>query len=332
MDRINATKQTARAIPFGKGIRKSGRKSPIGQFLNSHARRLTVEMLHLLFNSDWIYWLIGLANERFGLIESVFLVYPANEEYMSAYAYRYRAKRHEWKPGPIGFFWQNGKIGVKFAISAHNGQFRDPSNKENLRRVVDRMEKLRTLFHAKRKTFAGILPGILLAMRIIRETHEVEVTVKVVVKATEQVKSLEDMATDAPIIVLGGRGFIGRRVVAALPKSNGYCVDVASGKPKNDWPVHLKGERAILVNISLNSALDEYLHLLWPEVVVINEVYPEPSQETVDKLKSIGCSCYHICGVEGGALPSFPHGYEGGIPCCAAWPSDGIEALLFKVV
>ncbi len=331
---ITAASQPAQVTLSDKRVHKSkvAANRTVWGFLNSHARRLFVEVLNLFFNHDWVFWLIGLVNKRFGLIESVFLVYPANEEYLTAYSYCYRARWHEWRPGPVGFFWQNGKLGVKFAISANNGQFSDSANKEKLRGVVDRMEKIRKLFCAKRKTFAGILPGILFLRRMVRETPEADVTVKVVKQVIEKVKSLEGLSDNTPIIVLGGRGFIGRRVVASLPKDIVYSVDISSGTGRNDWPICLQGKPALLVDISLNSALYRYVPLLWPELVIVNEVYPEPSPNLVQRLKSIGCHCYHIVGVNGGALPSFPHGYQGGIPCCAAWQSEKMEALFKRIV
>ncbi len=320
-------------IPSIEGIRyeKTKERKKIWLIAKSHIRRILIEILNFFLNHDIIFWLIGNINKRLELIESVFLVYPANEEYGLAYAYHKRLCKNKWIPWFVGIFQQNGKIGIKFAISASNGQFRDPANKENLRSVVRRMEELRKIFYAERKTFAGILSGILFSMRLIRETHEAESTVKTVIKAIERVKMLENLPEDIPIIVLGGRGFIGRRVIAALPKSNTYCVDIA-GDRENNWPFYLKGEKTILVNASLNSVLDEYLYLFWSEIVVISDVYPEPSPKTVNRLKKLGCICYHIAGVKGRALPSFPHGYQGGIPCCAAWLADEIEPLLLKLV
>jgi len=147
-----------------------------------------------------------------------------------------------------------------------------------------------------------------------------------------KVKSLEGLSDDTPVIVLGGRGFIGRRVVSSLPKSIVYSVDIAGNNGQNVWPSHLQGKPVLLVNISLNSALGQYVPLLWPEVVVVNEVYPEPTPELALQLEIIGCHCYHIVGVKAGALPSFPGGYQGGIPCCAAWQSEKMEALFKRIV
>ena len=300
--------------------------------MKSHIRRLAIEFFSLVFNHDWIFWLIGLANKKCGLIKSVFLVYPATEEYGLAYAYRWRLAKNKWQPWLVGFFCQNGKIGIKFAISASNGQFGDPINKENLYHLVQRMEKLKVLFHAEYKTFAGILPGVLFMNRLVKETPEADVTVEAVKQVIGKVKSLERLSEDTPVIVLGGRGFIGRRVVAALPQGIAYSMDIVGNNGPNVWPSHLQGKPVLLVNISLNSALSQYIHLLWPEVVVVNEVYPEPCQELAQQLKAVGCHCYHVVGVKAKALPSFPGGYQGGIPCCAAWQSNEMEALFKQIV
>jgi hypothetical protein len=301
-------------------------------FFKSHVRRLFTELLNLFFNHDWLFWLIGLINRRIKVVGSVFLAYPANDEYSDAYTYRWRARTMKWNPRPIGFFWQNGKIGVKFAISASNGQFSDPANKDNLCQLVERMEKLRKLFSAKHKTFAGILPGVLFLKRLVRETPEADVTAEVVKQVIGKVKSLEGLSEDTPVIVLGGKGFIGRRVVASLPHGTVYSVDIAGNNGQSVWPSHLQGKPVLLVNISLNSALGQYIRLLWPEAVVVNEVYPEPSQELAQQLRAVGCHCYHVVGVKARALPSFPGGYQGGIPCCAAWQSEKMEALFKRIV
>ena len=331
---ITVALQPAQVTLSDKRVHKSAvatKKSGSGIF-KSHVRRLFTELLNLFFNHDWIFWLVGLANRRLGVIESVFLVYPATDDYKSAYSYAYRSRWHVWKPGPIGFFWQNGKIDVKFAISANNGQFSDSDNKDRLCQLVNRMERLRKLFRAKHKTFAGILPGVLFMRRLVRETPEADVTVEAVKQVIGKVRSLEGLCDDTPIIILGGRGFIGRKVVASLPKGIVYSVDIAGSNGQDCWPSHLQGKPVLLVNISLNYALGQYVHLLWPDVVVVNEVYPEPNEELACQLKAVGCHCYHVVGVRAKALPSFPGGYQGGIPCCAAWQSEKMEALFKRIV
>lgn len=320
-------------IPSAEGIRiRKVKKRSFWQIVRSHIRRLTIEIVNFFLNHDLVFRLAGIINKRVKIIDFVFLAYPANDDYTYDHVYPFRLLRVCWQPWPVGVFYQNGKFGIMFAISSTDRNFRDSRNEHNLRYLVERMEELRKIFNAKRKTFAGTLPGILFAKRMLRETYEADVAVKVVNKAMEEVRVLENLPEDTPIIVLGGRGFIGRRVVKFLPKNNVYSVDIAYGKGRQDWPFHLQGKRVLLINIALNSALDEYLDLLWSEIVIINEVYPEPSLETVEELKKIGCRCYHIAGVKAKSIPSFPRAYQGGIPCCAAWLSEDMEVLLLEIV
>lgn len=300
--------------------------------LKSHFRRVILEMVLIFLDYDWLYWLIGLINKRINLIESVFLVYPGDESYALYYYYIKRIRNHVWKPGPAGLLYQDGKIIVMFAISATNGQFADPANAENIRQVFARMERLRQLFGAKRKSFAGILPGVLYFKRIIREAPEADLTAVAVVQAIDLVKAKEALKSDTPIIVLGGRGFIGRRVVKLLDKAMTYSIDSVDGQGRHDWPSQLNGEKAIVVNISVNNAIKDYIEVIQPGTIVINEVYPEPNAEILARLSAKGCHCYHVAGVKALALPAFPSAYSGAIPCCAAWPSADMKAVVRKLI
>ena len=259
----------------------------------------------------------------------MFLAYPANDNYALAYVYPSRLSKVQWNPWPVGLLWQNGKLAIMFVISASNNDFRKEENIGNLRHVAGRMEWYRQTLHVKRKTFAGILPGVLFGRRIIRDTHEADTTVKAIELAIRRVRVEEKLSVDAPIIVLGGRGFIGRKVFANLPAENLYCVDTANGC---EWPAHLHGHKTLLVNITDNGALDEYVPKLWSGIVVLNEVYPEPKSATIQRLKQLGCVCYHIQGVEGRAFPSFPHAYHGAIPCCSARSCGGMKVSLQELV
>lgn len=296
----------------------------------SHVRRLLIEAANLLFNYDWVFRLVGSFNKRIGLIQSVFLCYPATEDYTRYYLYQSRARAARWRPSIIGVMWLNGRIGIKFAITANNGDFTEPGNKDFLVGLVDRMEAIRLLLGACHKTFAGILPGVLFAKRIVRETPEADVTVDIVCKAIVEVSRRDHLSAETPVIVLGGKGFIGRKIVANLHGRQVFVVDLANGK--DVWPSHLRGRPVLLVNVTLKSAIEDYVPLLWPQAVILNEVYPEPSVELAEKIKEAGCSCYHIAGVRARAFPPFPGGYYGGIPCCATWQSEGAKVLLLKIV
>ncbi|OGY37061.1 MAG: hypothetical protein A3E36_01585 [Candidatus Andersenbacteria bacterium RIFCSPHIGHO2_12_FULL_45_11b] len=301
-------------------------------WIRSHLRRMPLEFLNILFNHDLLFWLIGIANKRVGFLESVFLVYPASEKYARAYVYPFRLRRVMWNPWPCGLLWQNGKLTVMFCISATDSQFTDFCNAQNIVHVANRMERIRALLQAHGKTFAGILPGVLYAKRIIREAPEADLTAHAVVQAIEKIARAENLAANTPIVVLGGRGFIGRRIMRMLAESDACSVDSADANGHASWPDDLTGKPVIVVNVTVNHALADYLECMAPGTVVINEVYPEPTPDTLQRLWRQSCVCYHVVGIHAHALPPFPEAYRGAIPCCAAWAADDINVVVRKLV
>lgn len=304
----------------------------IMHWMISHLRRSLIVMFNLLFNYRLIFKLVGFINQRFQIIESVFLAYPANNDYALAYVYRNRLPKVRWTPWPVGCLVQNGKLALMFVISANNADFREPGNIENLRSVAAQMEQFRVMLGAKRKTFAGILPGILYFKRIIREKTEAETTVKAVMCAIAKTQERHFLHSNDHIVVLGGKGFIGRMVVAALQAPHVHVIDKdLESEERMNILDHLRGEKTLLVNIADNGALNEYLPHLWSEVTILNEVYPEPTKDMVKVMQQKKCTCYHIVGVRAKAIPAFPHAYEGAIPCCAAWQSRDMHVELLKL-
>jgi len=278
-----------------------------------HIRRIAVLVFDLLFDHDLFFRFLGWLNYRLLEIRTVFLMYPEQPRYALAFVYPSRLPKVKWSPFLAGFFVQNGKLGLMFAISATPADFRDPQNDSNLRLMVERMEEIRRLVRAPRKTFAGVLPGILYAKRIVREAPEAELTVEGVMRAINIVIQKECLLASVPIIILGGKGFIGRRLVKALRQRGDEVVVVDRDEP---WPDDLYGEVVIVVNTALKGALLDYRAKMWSDMIVINEVYPPPR---ADDFYDIGCALYHIKGVKAFALPPFPHAYQGGIPLCAAF-------------
>lgn len=327
---ISSTVKGKATTFFVEAEKEISKKTLLG-FFKLHFRRIMLEIINFFFNHDWFFKIIGWFNKKYGLIKSIFLAYPATEDYALAYGYPKRIEKNRWTPWLSGVLKQNGGLAIMFSISAHNGQFTDPQNIERLHQIAERMERLRQLLGAEGKTFAGILPGIFYLKRIIHEAPEADLTAVAVSQAIDLVRAEELLPDETPIIVLGGKGFIGRRVVKLLDKSITHSIDSVDGHNQNVWPVHLRGERVIVVNITLKNALNDYLDSIWPGTVVINEVYPEPMLNVLAKLRSKGCNCYHIVGIEAKAFPRFPGAYEGAIPCCAAWPSSSIKTVVRKI-
>jgi len=303
------------------------------KIVKSHFRRLPFEVINIFTKKDKLFWLVGVVNKRVNFIQSIFLGYPAEEkyeEYAMEFLYRWRVREIMWSPWFCGVIWQNRKLTMVFSITATDSQLIDSKNTENLKIVVDRMEKLRQLLGAKSKTFAGILPGVLYRGKLIHDAHEADLTAKVVVQAIDLVKAKESLDTKTPIIVLGGKGFIGRRVMKLLNESESTAYSIDLMDSQSNWP-HLKGQSVVVVNIAHNSALKDFIEVFEPGTIILNEVYPEPEKETLERLRMKNCSYYHVAGAQAKALPSFTGAYKGAIPCCAAWDAPEIRAIILKM-
>ncbi len=307
------------------------------RWTTSHIRRIGLLILNFFFNYDWVFAVVGKFNHWFSFLNSVFVAYPATEKYALAYVYRRHWRKMQWLPRPVGIFKQDGKWGLMTVISSTEKDFCSIENVENLKVLVERTERIRQLLNAKQKTFAGILPGVFFTKRLIRETIEADVTVEVVMRAEEKVREIEKYPKEIPLIILGGKGFIGRRLIKRLSKTKRdiYCIDVNnSGANANfkDWPNNIRQKKAaILINLTRKAVLSYYVNLFWPGLVLLNEVYPEPTEKELEILNKIGSSAYHIVGVKAKSFPSFPKIYKGGIPCCAAWSSGNIDVIIKKI-
>lgn len=302
--------------------------------INFH-RRLFCLVFNLIFNHKVVYLIVGFLNKRWKFLRTIYVGYSVEEGYLESYAFpsfRSYIKTYKWTPFLAGFFIQDGKLGLKFFISSNEDDFYRADNKENLIQFASRVEDIRQISGATQKTFAGVLPGVLYRNRIIRSMSETEVVIESILKGISKVQTQEGYIGDIPLIVLGGNGFIGRRVIRHLKGRDVYCVDLDSEEHvSHSWPAHLKGREAILINISRKFVLSNYIPHIWRELVLLNEVYPEPSPKEVESYKEKGGSVYHLAGVKGRAYPSFPKAYSGAIPCSAAWMNQDIEVVLKKL-
>lgn len=301
----------------------------IQRVITNHLRRILVLIISLFMGRVWLYAVIGFLNRSLfkKAIRNVFLLYAADERYLRKYVYRWYARCIRWTPCLLGVMRQNGRWGLYLGIGVTERMLSEDDGK-NLSAVFGRMERIRILIGAEQKTFAGIIPGLLKARRILNVPIEQEITAAAVHRAIDQVKRIEEMPDDTPLLVIGGLGFIGRRVIEYV-RNNGfpgpiYSVDLKGGEEFEELAFTLRGRPTICLNVSRRGALKRYIPSLWPEVVVLNEVYPEPDRWEVDAIRGKGARCYHISGVAAWAWPSFPKGYKGGIPCCASFlPGKG---------
>ncbi len=297
-------------------------------------RRLAMLILNLLVWHEPLVWLVGRLNRRLRFLNRVFVAYPVTQEYADAYAYRWVQQRCRWSPWLAGLYWQSGRAGLITVISATEEDFYHPAdpahNRPYLEALLRRTERLRQLLSAEEVSFSGILPALLQARGLRPEGPELEVTVETVLQAEAKFRAELGLAEGTPLILLGGKGYIGRRLTERLAQRETYVVDILPGRRVNNetWPHHLHGTAAILINLTRKAVLSDYMHLFWKELVVLNEVYPEPSAEELTFLSRLGVRVSHVVGVKARAWPRFPRAYDGGIPCCAAWKVPEMDVLL----
>jgi len=325
------------------------RITKLGLAIVAHLVKIGVLILYFLFSYQWQHKLVGLINKRWPEekrpIRSVFLVYAVNKYYQRRFLYTWFArwcKKEEWKIIPVDLFFQNKRFILVFCITAFESEF-EPGSKnyrngiarEKLASVEERFGLLRQNIGAPRKTKAGILPSIETKLGVSNSLEEQETTVIAVMKAIDKTMELENLtASETNIVVIGSRGFVGQELMRLIPQKGfqGFeAIDIDTmGKFRDEISVDLKGEPTIILNLTKRGALKQYLPYIWPESVVLNEVYPEPSRQEVAMVVAAGAKIYHIVGPDGWVLFPLGGGYHNKIPCCAAFPPEDLKD--FKIV
>ena len=262
-------------------------------------------------------------------IASVFLLYPARKEYADALAYQWHQRRFGWQPGLVGLYRQGNRYGMIFGIPNFEDEIRLERTPEHLLHLMSQMERVRACVRAERKVFAGILPSTFQRNGIDDAdlSDQRELTARAVLCALDQVTEANGLSEDVPILVLGGRGYIASEVIDRCTRPSVTSVDVGDIAEFEALVARLHGRPLVVINLTKSGALAEYTNRLWPGVIVLNEVYPEPTGPEIAALEQRGVTCYHIVGVAGQAWPPFPKAYRGGIPCCAALPVAQKDAL-----
>jgi hypothetical protein len=211
-----------------------------------------------------------------------------------------------------------------FAISSDERAFVDENEQDSLESVAERMERIRELVGAQRKLFAGVLPGILASRGVLDDHSTGENTARVVASAV----SLIDNDDAHPVIVLGGSGYVGRRLVRELAAGKAEVHSVDTRDMAANWPAHLAGQSVTLVNVASRSALHAYIDRLWTGMTILNEAYPEPDPDLLAALSEKQIAVFHVVGVQGSSYPPLPAAYAGAIPCCAARPSERANVVV----
>ena len=302
--------------------------------IKRHIRRLFVLNINIIFNNRIVWSIIGAFNKRLKLIKTIFLAYPANHKFAKEYVFDSVLEETRWHPWFTGFFIQGGKVGLKFAISSTENDFRDDNNLDKLRDIWLNMSYLKHLLETDQMTFAGILPGLFYKKKIIHTVPiELDNTVIAVKKVVLSIIDELNLKANTPIIVLGGKGFIGNKLIDEMNDRNIYCIDIKDKENSITIKdiIDSSDNQVIILNIATQQALKDNLIYFNEKAIIINEVYPEPDIELSNKIKSKGSTLFHIVGVKGISFPRFPRAYRKGIPCCASWNSNNISVEFIKI-
>lgn len=296
-------------------------------------RKCLVVAMVTIIDRLWVYRAIGSVNRRLGVIRNVFLMYPASKKYADSYAFQWLQERMKFRFCLCGIYIQNGGVGLSFATMTSEDEFLDAEKLPRLRTMLNRLEDVRVLLAAPRKSFAGILPNILMRQGLVDHSIEEDVAVHALEKGLDYVSTVEGFCGSEPVLLLGGKGSLAGRIAEILFSGgrNSVIIDyqTESGRLRSlEVFRELSDSRALLVILSRKSSLKELFANLWPQVVVLNDVYPPPSRRDLEVLRGSNIHCYHLVGIRATVFPPFPHAYAGAIPCCAAWDDKEMDVIV----
>lgn len=271
------------------------------------------------------YALIGLVNRLSGRrLATIFLAYPPNQYYVTAVTFPAYAARANWQPRLAGVYSPApGQWGLILAVSSLEQELINPENTQRLQAIYESLETIRKLTGARSIALAGVLPSTMRERNLHNSVREREQTAAIVEQAIYATLAKVGFESREPIILLGGAGYIGTAVHARLQQ---HCPNpLVIIDPKNcashaqleTMLGSYRGQAALLVNIARNSVLELFLDQLWPQLVILNEVFPEAAESTRAELKRRGIAYFHLAGIRGFALPRFAGPYANAIPCCA---------------
>ncbi len=284
--------------------------------------RTFIAALSFISRSYIPYIILGFANRLFPLCESIFICYAGDQRYAKHYTFGWLELWIKWTPTPIGFFKQGEHWGIVFASPMTEADFLSSKNEAQFKKIIERLHFIGKLLNVKKIRYAGILPKIVDKKFASDSSLTNDTTARAVFAAYKQIVSENSDMGSAPVIVLGGAGYLGQQVCLLLENHSVkiHIVDVVNGSTR--MPTELYGKNSILLDISRKNVIDRYLEEFWPEMLVINETFPEPSKKTVSKLRSRGIRVLHLAGVEGKVFPPLPHAYSNSVPCCAIHDDD----------
>lgn len=271
------------------------------------------------------YQLLGVLNRLSGgRLITVFLEYPATNNYVSALTFPSYASRARWRPRFAGIYSPAPKKwGLVLAVSSLEADLVDPSNADRLQGILETVEKIKNRIGAQHTALAGILPSVLHERNLYQSGNAREQIADIVEQSIYETVERTGLQTDDPVILLGGAGYIGAAVHTRLQKNCQHPVVSIDTKTSDNHSQMVRqleryrNQPVLLVNVARNKVLDLFLPVLWPQLVILNEVFPAADRSMRTRLAAKGIAYYHLAGVRGFAMPKFAGPYTGAVPCCA---------------
>jgi hypothetical protein len=291
----------------------------------SVVRKAVLILLSELIGNPFGYALLGVANRLSGgRLITIFLEYPATHYYVSALTFPSYAIRARWQPRFAGIYSPvPGKWGLVLAVSSLEADLVDPKNASRLQEILESVEEITKRVGARNIALAGILPSTLRERNLHQSGQEREQVAAILEQAIYVTVAKAGLQPHDPVILLGGAGHIGAAVHLRLQENCQHpLINIDTKTTKNHSQMlrqfePYQNQPALLVNITRNRVLELFLPQLWPQLVILNEVFPEADRSMRTRLAALGIAYYHLAGVRGFAIPKFAGPYAGAIPCCA---------------
>jgi hypothetical protein len=300
--------------------------------MGAHLRRIAIVVLSAVSRTYIPFVLLGILNRIFPTLASVFFCYAGNARYAAHYSYPSCRSFLLWFPSTIGVFRQGRRWGLMCATPITEVEFTDPKNAKELGLLLRRLQCIKKLLGVNQLSFAGILPTVLRRSRPQDvDNIDRDRTSEVVRRAVHQVRRQHFPDQQHTVVLLGGAGRIGRALHERLQADGIEPIIIDSTVPASLAFAELSSVSMILVDVSRHGAIERHIHELPAGAVVLNEVFPEPSRDAVQELRTRNIAAYHIAGVKAEVYPSLPHGYKNAVPCCAIHSDEIGEPVLMRI-
>lgn len=301
-------------------------------------------VLSFVCTNSILFALIGLVN-RFLLgkrLTTVYCTYPVNRRYLVGITRPIYATLFKWHPGIVGFFLLKNGGGITVVTMASEKEMESSANRDKMVALERQLQRWTRLMGGTQHTHGGRMPSILSRQGISTSSVESETVASLCSLAVEQVchahqlnHDVDGLSRPCPVAIIGANGFVGQRAVARLREQGHSVIEIDRIEYESNITDEIltpfRDRPLVVLNLSRKGVLAEYASKFWPSVYVVDDVYPEATQETREALNHCGAQYYHISGIRATAFPKLIGAYEGVVPFCAVAASHCSEDVLDSI-